>query len=41
MDLEDGALSVATHVSQSPMKGDSETDEEEADPWMPRVEEAM
>ena len=41
LDLEDGALSVATHVSQSPMKGDSETEEEEVDPWMPMVEKVM
>ena len=39
---EDDASSVATHGSQSPMTGDSETEEEEeADPWMPMVEEAM
>ena len=41
VDLEDGALSVATHVSPSPMTGDSETEEEEADPCMPMVEKAM
>ena len=39
--LEDEASSVATDVSQSPMTGDSETEEEEADPWMPMVEETM
>ena len=39
---EDDASSVATHGSQSPMTGDSETEEEkEADPWMPMIEEAM
>ena len=38
---EDDASSVATNGSQSSMAGDSETDEEEADPWMPMVEEAM
>ena len=38
---EDDASSVATHGSQSSMAGDSETEEEEADPWMPMVEEAM
>ena len=41
VDLEDDASSVATHGSQSPMIGDLETEEEEADPWMPMVEEAM
>ena len=35
------ASSVATHGSEGPMTGDSETEEEEADPWMPIVEEAM
>ena len=39
---EDDASSVATHGSHSPMTGDSESEEEEeADPWMPMVEEAM
>ena len=38
---EDDASSVATDGSQSSMTGDSETEEEEADPWMPMVEEAM
>ena len=38
MDSEDDALSVITHGSD--MTGDSEN-EEEADPWMPMVEEAM
>ena len=38
---EDDASSVATHGSQSSMAGDSESEEEEADPWMPMVEEAM
>ena len=38
---EDDASSVATDWSQSSMTGDSETEEEEADPWMPMVEEAM
>ena len=43
MDSEDDASSVATHGSESPMTTDSETEteEEEADPWMPMVEEAM
>ena len=35
------ASSVATDGSQSPMTGDSETEKEEPDPWMPMVEEAM
>ena len=34
---EDDASSVVTHGSQSSMTGE----EEEADPWMPMVEEAM
>ena len=38
---EDDASSVATHGSQSSMTGDSETEKEAADPWMPMVEEAM
>ena len=38
---EDDASSVATDGSQSSMTGDSETEEEEPDPWMPMVEEAM
>ena len=37
----DDASSVATDGSQSSMTGDLETEEEEADPWMPMVEEAM
>ena len=41
VDPEDDASSVATHGSEGPMTGDSETEEEEADPWMPIVEEAM
>ena len=43
VDSEDDASSVATHGSESPMSTDSETEteEEEADPWMPMVEEAM
>ena len=43
VDSEDDASSVATHGSESPMTTDSETEteEEEADPWMPMVEEAM
>ena len=40
---EDDASTVTTHGSESPMTGDNdiETEEEEADPWMPMVEEAM
>ena len=38
---EDDASSVANEGSQSSITGDSETEEEEADPWMPMVEEAM
>ena len=38
---EDDGSSVTTHGSQSSVTGDSETEEEEADPWMPMVEEAM
>ena len=39
---EDDASSVATDGSQSSMTVDSETEEEEeADPWMPMVEEVM
>ena len=38
---DDDASSVATDGSQSSMTGDSETEEEEADSWMPMVEEAM
>ena len=42
-DPEDDASTVTAHVSESPMTGnnDTETEEEEADPWMPMVEEAM
>ena len=40
---DDDASTVTTHRSESPMSGDNdiETEEEEADPWMPMVEEAM
>ena len=38
---EDDTSSVATDGSQSSMTGDSGTEEEEADPWIPMVEEAM
>ena len=40
LDLEDDASSVATDGSQSSMTGDWETEEQEADPWMPMVEKA-
>ena len=40
---EDNASTVTTHGAESPMTKDNdvETEEEEADPWMPMVEEAM
>ena len=38
---EDDASSVATDGSQGSMTGDSETEKEEADPWIPMVEEAI
>ena len=38
---EDDASSAATDGSQRSMTGDSETEEEEADPWVLMVEEAM
>ena len=41
VDIEDDPSSVVTHGAQRPITGDSETEEEEADPWMPMVEEAM
>ena len=41
VDSEDDASTITTHGSESPMIGDSETEEEEVDPWMPMVEEAM
>ena len=42
-DPEDDASTVTTHGSESPMSGDNdiETEKEEADPWMPMVEEVM
>ena len=40
-DSEDEASSVTTHGFESAMTGDSETEQEEADPCMPMVEEAM
>ena len=42
-DLEDDATTATTHGSESPMTGDNdtETEEEETDPWMPVVEKAM
>ena len=47
MDSEDDASTTSTHGSESPMTTDSEMEtgeeegEEEKDPWMPMVEEAM
>ena len=41
VDLEHDASSVAADGSQSSTTGDSGTEEEEADPWMTMVEEAM
>ena len=43
VDSEDDASSVVTHGSESAVTTDSETEteEEEADPWMSMVEEAM
>ena len=38
---ETDALRVATDWSQSSMTGDSKTEEEQPDPWMHMVEEAM
>ena len=42
-DPEDDTSTVTTHGSESPMTGDNdiETEKEEADPWMPMVEEVM
>ena len=43
MDFEDDASTTSTRGSESPITTDNETetDEEENDPWMPMVEEAM
>ncbi len=43
MDSEDDASTTSTRGSESPMTTDNEmeTGEEEKDPWMPMVEEAM
>ena len=43
MDSEDDASTTSTRGSESPMTTDNETDteEEEKDPWMPMVEEGM
>ena len=43
MDSEDDASTTSTRGSESPMTTDNETatEEEEKDPWMPMVEEAM
>ena len=40
-DSEDDVSTVTTHGSESPKTRDSETEEEEADPWIATVEEAM
>ena len=42
-DPKDNASAVTTHGSEGPMTGDNytETEEEEVDPWMPMVEEAV
>ena len=40
VDPEDDASTVTAHGPESPMTEYSETEEEEADPWMPMVEEA-
>ena len=41
VDSEDDASTVTTHGTESPMTRDSKTEEEEVDPWMPMVEEAV
>ena len=43
MDFEDDTSTTSTRGSESPITTDNETetDEEENDPWMPMVEEAM
>ncbi len=43
MDSEDDASTTSTRGSESPMTTDNETEteDEEKDPWMPMVEEAM
>ena len=41
VDSEDDASTVTTHGSESLRTGDSETEEEEANPWVSLVEEAM
>ena len=41
VDSKDDASTFTTHGSEGPMTGDSETEEEEADPYMFMVEEAM
>ena len=41
-DFEDDASTTSTHGSESPMTSDNEMEtEEDKDPWMPIVEEAM
>ena len=41
VDSEDDASTATTHGSESLRTGDSETEEEEANPWVSLVEEAM
>ena len=41
-DFEDDASTTSTHGSESPMTSDNVTEtEEDEDPWMPMLEEAM
>ena len=41
-DFEDDASTTSTHGSESPMTSDNVTEtEEDEDPWMPMVKEAM
>ena len=41
-DFEDDVSTTSTHGSESPMTSDNEMEtEEDKDPWMPMVEEAM
>jgi hypothetical protein len=41
MESEGDWSTASTHGSESPVTTDDETEEEENDPWMPMVEEAM
>ena len=41
-EFEDDVSTTSTHGSESPMTSDNETEtQEDKDPWMPMVEEAM